>query len=152
MEFTTEEFNKFKTLVIMQLSKYNIKGFDYDDYIQEAFLYVFRRKGKIDLTDRYIYGDISNGVNNYLKKELNYRYNVKLNPDENLDHLIELNIENTNAITIRDIMEYEYGYLLLLNRVYGYSGDELSIMFNLHKNKIYLEINKIIDELKGVYI
>ena len=145
-----EDFLQFKDLVILQLRKLNIDVQEYDDFIQECWLYIMRRKNKVNIHDQYIYGDISNGIFNYLRK-LNRYHNrnllTYLEPTGASEDLIKGVIAEE---TIDELLGLEYGYLVLYNRIYGYSVSELSEYFGLSENKIYYEINKIISDLDWV--
>lgn len=148
MELGRADFNRFEKLVIIQLLKLKINKSDYDDFIQECFLYILRRKGKIDLGDKYIYGDISNAIFNYVNKlhkynKLLYNLSIEKIPDI-FNHYDRLNIQDY----IEDILLYDYGYLVIYNRLYGYSIKELSDIFNLSESKVYYEIDKIAKEFK----
>lgn len=141
------DYDQFKELVLLQIKKLNVKVQDYDDYVQEAYLYILNRKKKVDLSDKYIYGDIQNGILNYARKLGRNKHVLQL---ENF--LIPYVKTNEKLIdVVNELCEYEYGYLIIYNKIYGYSVKELSDVFDLTENKIYYEINKIMDKLNWVY-
>lgn len=140
-----KEYDKLKEIVSKQLSRYHIDKGDYDDYVHECYIYIVNRKGKFDINDIYIYGDVRNAILNYFK------YNKRFIMGDIIPNL-HGDLDNAEYRELIDLVEsYDYGYLVVYRYIYGYSVKELSDMFNLKESKIYYEINKITESLNWVY-
>ena len=152
--FTEEDYKKLKNLIILQLKKLNINLQDYEDYIQEIVLYILNRKHEIKLDDKFIYGDIRNGIINYFKKDIKFKNIILVNDIDNIkkNKIILQKQYNIDFHLLRDeLKKYEYGYLFYFNKIEGFTVKELSFIYNLKKDKIYYEINKIKDKINWVY-
>ena len=137
-----DSYNRLREMVIKQLYKYNVNACDRDDFVSEVYLYILNRKGIVDVNDIYIYGDIANGILNYLKKEVKHRhYGIN-------EHVLkDMVSSDSGAISLMELeelaLEFEYGYLFIDHYIYDIAVEDLADKYNISQNKIYYEINKI---------
>ena len=142
-----DDYVKLTLLIKKQLSKYGIKLCDYDDYYQEVMIYLMNRHGEINVDAKYIYGDIKNGIINYLKK---------CGKNDTLLYDEEMDIEDGRDTSICEfelidlLSDYEFGYLLIDKYIYDLGVTEMCEKYGLTKGKIYYEINKILSSIDWV--
>lgn len=148
-----DELDKLKELAYKQLrNKKYIKREDWDDYVQEVWIYIYNRKGAVDIEDPYIYGDIKNSIINSTRSRKNIYSELHLS--DKVIHLQKYNSDNPTyeLFELEDmVLNYEYGYLFIDRYILDISVDELVKKYNISRYKIYHELSKIRDDIKWVY-
>lgn len=147
---TEETLTKFNEIVFRICGFYRLDRTYWNDASQEAYLYILNRKGVVDLKDKYIYGDIKNGIINFAKGIWKNEYSELT---DNIIYKCHVT-DDSGKVAIIDLedklLDYEYGYLFILHYLDDISVKDLSNRYNITENKIYYELIKIKEHLMGV--
>lgn len=168
-EATLELINKYKPLVTKYSLKYNLKGFEKNDLIQEGNVSILKAISKFDidrdpkLFDAYAINSIKNNYNSLVKTKINTNSESSLNivngdGYEIIDLILSaINIEedliigNDHAALKDALCKLSTEELELLEVVYFKDGGNLN-KYCLDRNISFYQgkklLNKVIDKLK----
>lgn len=170
-EATLELIDKYKPLVTKYALKYNLKGYERNDLIQEGNVSILKAISKFNMDrdpkffDSYAINSIKNNYNNLVKTKINTNLESSLNivsegGYEILDLLMDsINIEENliiedHRMALRNaIKNLNSDELELLNIVYFKEGGTLN-QYCKDKNISFYQgkklLNKLIEKLKLV--
>ena len=148
--------NKYEPLIKSMLVRYKIKSKNFEDFHQECLMTLYncvnkyREDRKISFNS-YLEMSLNYCIQNILKKEKSYFYDVVLMEMQDLDYILPVKEEETIEYSFEKLSLYEKKVLKYLSE--GYTISNISLQLNKESRSIYNTISRIKNKSKiGVKI
>lgn len=143
--------NKYEPLIKSMLVRYKIKSKNFEDFYQECLMTLYNCVNKYS-EDRkisfnsYLEMSLNYCIQNILKKEKSYFYDVVLMEMQDLDYILPVKEEETIEYSFEKLSQYEKKVLKYLSE--GYTIPNISLQLNKESRSIYNTISRIKNKSK----
>ena len=143
--------NKYEPLIKSMLVRYKIKSKNFEDFYQECLMTLYncvnkyREDRKISFNS-YLEMSLNYCIQNILRKEKSYFYDVVLMEMQDLDYILPVKEEETIEYSFEKLSQYEKKVLKYLSE--GYTIPNISLQLNKESRSIYNTISRIKNKSK----
>ncbi len=143
--------NKYEPLIKSMLVRYKIKSKNFEDFYQECLMTLYNcvnkyREDRKMSFNSYLEMSLNYCIQNILKKEKSYFYDVVLMEMQDLDYILPVKEEETIEYSFEKLSQYEKKVLKYLSE--GYTIPNISLQLNKESRSIYNTISRIKNKSK----
>lgn len=142
---------KYDPLIKSMLARYKIKSKNFEDFHQECLMVLYNclnkyREDRKMSFNSYLEMSLNYCIQNILKKEKTYFYDVVLMETQDIDYAIPLKEEESIDYSFEKLSPYEKKVLEYLSE--GYTISSISLQLNKESRSIYNTISRIKSKAK----